>query len=118
MAQQRKPNTVIVNRRHPAWHFNKTFSLDTVFQAVIIISFVSAPIFYWTRTQEKRTDQLETRQDVIEKRVAEQLTEDRERRNAFIVQFKDLNDRMLAIQLDMAKLVATQQREISREGRR
>lgn len=104
----RKPRPVIVNRRGATmWHFNKTFSLDTIFQAVTIIAFVSAPVFYWTRAMEKRIDQLEAKHEGIEKKMADQISDDRDRRTAFMTQFKELNDRMLAIQLDMARIVAT-----------
>ena len=101
---------IIVNRRRdaPSWHFNKTFSIDTLVQMVTIFAFVAAPVFAWTRTMERGQEQTRVKQEAMEKRFADQLSEDRERRNAFMAQFKDLNDRMLAIQLDMAKLVATQ----------
>ncbi len=100
---------IIVNRRAASpWHFSKTFSLDTIVQAVTILAFVAAPVFAWTRTMERSQEQTRTKQEAMEKKFNEQMAEDRERRNQFMSQFKELNDQMRAMQLSMATLVATQ----------
>jgi Flp pilus assembly protein TadB len=98
-----------VNRRAASpWHFSKTFSLDTIVQAVTILAFVAAPVFAWTRTMERSQEQTRIKQEAMEKKFNEQMAEDRERRNQFMAQFKELNDQMRAMQLSMATLVATQ----------
>lgn len=99
------------------WRFNKTFSLDTVVQLLGFAIIIGGPMLVWARVMDARVLKVETTQEAQEKREMQVLADDRERRGLLAVQMKELSDRTLAIQLDVAKLVATQSRIVQNRER-
>lgn len=105
-AQRTTSKEWLSERRHNAWHFTRTLSLDTIASLAGILLFIGGPFWYWGRTMEERVNKLEAAATQTQRLDQERESYAREQRNALQTQVNQIDARTQSIQLELATLRA------------
>lgn len=97
-----------MERRHPTWAFKKELSLDTLVGIVGVAIVIGGPLVVAWRSAETRILTLEVTQAHMQGSLSRALDEGNRDRTAITTQIKEVADKMTSLQIDVAKIIATQ----------
>lgn len=98
-----------MERRRPlSWSFRKELSLDTLVGIVGVAVVIGGPLIVAWRSAETRILTLEVTQAHMQGSLSRALDEGNRDRSAITTQIKEVADKMTALQIDVAKIIATQ----------
>ena len=109
-----KGKQIIVDRRRQGWHFEKKLSVDTLVAIGGIALVIGVPTYFAWRAMADQVLALGLIQKHLQDQIVQMVSDERERRTTFSAQVNGLTDKVTSIQIDVAKIIATQAQQFNR----